>query len=74
MTVADFDGVTYHISTPEVKTILQISLQWGCAKELFEFGAQDVLKREYGEYLLDTAEQGFDVTLAIDLEKVPEGN
>ncbi|CAO3676700.1 unnamed protein product [Rhizopus stolonifer] len=71
MTVADFDGVTYHISTPESKTVVQVSLGWACAKELFGYGAVNVLKREYGEYLLDTPEQGFDVTLSIDLEKVP---
>jgi actin related protein 2/3 complex subunit 2 len=70
MTVADFDGVTYHLSTPESKTTIQISLGWACAKELFDYGAKDILKREYGSLLLDTAEQGYDVSLSIDLEKV----
>ncbi|RCI03843.1 hypothetical protein CU098_012790, partial [Rhizopus stolonifer] len=71
MTVADFDGVTYHISTPESKTVIQISLSWSCSHELFSFGALDVLKREYGDLLLDAPEQGYDVTLSIDLEKAP---
>lgn len=70
MTVADFDGVTYHLSTPESKTTILISLGWACAKELFDYGAKDILKREYGSLLLDTAEQGYDVSLSIDLEKV----
>ena len=59
------------LSTPESKTVVQVSLGWACAKELFGYGAVNVLKREYGDYLLDTPEQGFDVTLSIDLEKVP---
>ncbi|KAK4508876.1 uncharacterized protein ATC70_013499 [Mucor velutinosus] len=70
MTVADFDGVTYHISTPESKSVIRISLGWACAHELFSHGAQDVLKREYGDLLLDTPEQGYDVSLSIDLEQV----
>lgn len=70
MTVADFDGVTYRISTPESKSVLNISLGWACAAELFTHGAKDVLRREYGDLLLDTPEQGYDVTLSIDLETV----
>jgi actin related protein 2/3 complex subunit 2 len=70
MTVADFDGVTYHISTPESKSVLQVSLGWACTEELFSHGAKEVLKREYGDLLLDTPEQGYDVTLSIDLDNV----
>jgi actin related protein 2/3 complex subunit 2 len=70
MMVADFDGVTYHITTPESKSVIHISLGWACTQELFSHGAQEVLKREYGDLLLDTPEQGYDVTLVIDLEKV----
>ncbi|KAI7900913.1 actin-related protein 2/3 complex subunit 2 [Cokeromyces recurvatus] len=72
MTVADFDGVSYHISTPESKTVIQISLRWACTRQLFEYGAEDVLKREYGDWLVSTPEQGYDVTLSIDLEKAPQ--
>jgi actin related protein 2/3 complex subunit 2 len=70
MTVADFDGVTYHISTPESKSVILISLGWACTHELFSYGAQEVLKREYGNFLLDTPEHGYDVTLSVDLEQV----
>lgn len=70
MTVADFDGVTYRISTPESKTVIHISLGWTCAAELFRHGAKEVLQREYGQLLLETPEQGYDVTLSIDLEQV----
>lgn len=71
MTVADFDGVTYHISTPESNNVIHISLGWACAAELFAHGAKEVLQREYGTLLLDSPQQGYDVTLAIDLEQVP---
>jgi actin related protein 2/3 complex subunit 2 len=71
MTVADFDGVTYHISTSESKSVLDISLGWACCSELLAHGAADVLKREYGEYLLPSPEQGYSVTLRLDSEKLP---
>ncbi|KAI9472116.1 MAG: Arp2/3 complex, 34 kd subunit p34-Arc-domain-containing protein [Benjaminiella poitrasii] len=70
MTVADFDGVSYHISTPDTKTIVHISLGWSCAPQLFGYGAQEVLKREYGDWLSSNPEHGYDVTLVVDLEKV----
>jgi actin related protein 2/3 complex subunit 2 len=70
MTVADFDGVTYHISTQDNKNIIHISLGWACTGELFSHGAKEILKREYGDLLLETSEHGYDVTLSIDLEKV----
>ncbi|KAI8982240.1 Arp2/3 complex, 34 kd subunit p34-Arc-domain-containing protein [Mycotypha africana] len=69
--VADFDGVSYHISTPESKSVVHISLGWACSKELFNYGAQEILQREYGDLLAPTPEEGYDVTLIIDLEKVP---
>ena len=71
MTVADFDGVTYHISTPESKSVIQISLGWACSAELFSYGAREILRREYGDVLMETPEQGYDVTIVIDVEKAP---
>lgn len=72
MTVVDFDGVQYHISTPDSKSVLHISLQWLCYKELAQYGAQEVLSREYGSYLQSTAQQGYDLTLVIDLDQSPD--
>merc|ERR1711971_1191510 len=40
-------------------------------KELQEHGADDVLKREYGD-LLVAADDGFDVTVQLDLSNIPE--
>lgn len=72
MTVVDFDGVTYYISTPESKTVLHISLQWACFSELVSHGADQILQREYGQYLASSPDQGFDLTLVFDMEKIPE--
>ncbi|KAI9495414.1 Arp2/3 complex, 34 kd subunit p34-Arc-domain-containing protein [Zychaea mexicana] len=72
MTIVDFDGVTYYISTPETKSVLHISLQWACFQELVKYGATDILQREYGSYLAPQPEQGYDLTLVIDLDSVAD--
>ncbi|KAI9313687.1 Arp2/3 complex, 34 kd subunit p34-Arc-domain-containing protein [Dichotomocladium elegans] len=71
MTIVDFDGVKYQLETPESKSVLHISLQWSCYPELVSHGADQVLQREYGEYLQSTPRQNYDLTLVIDLDKVP---
>ncbi|KAF2973466.1 hypothetical protein GQX73_g16 [Xylaria multiplex] len=69
-TVSDFDGVTFHISTPETKTQILVSLQIRCFKELVQYGAQDVLQREYGQYVVPP-ETGYDFSVLVDLENLP---
>ncbi len=68
--VSDFDGVTYHISTPESKAKILISINVRCFKELVQYGAQEVLEREYGPYIV-APESGYDFSLQIDLENLP---
>ena len=68
--VSDFDGVTYHISTLESKTKIVISISVKCFQELVQYGAQDVLQREYGSYAI-TPEQGYDFSVMVDLENLP---
>ncbi|KAL7950719.1 P34-Arc domain-containing protein [Trichoderma barbatum] len=70
-TVSDFDGVTFHISTPEVKTKIQLSIQIRCFKDLAKYGAEQVLQREYGQYVVPV-EVGYDFSVLIDLENLPE--
>ncbi|KAF2675018.1 actin-related protein-like protein 2/3 complex subunit 2 [Microthyrium microscopicum] len=70
--VSDFDGVTFHISTPESKSKILISISVRCYKELVQYGAQAVLEREYGPYIVDP-ESGYDFSLLVDLENLPEG-
>ncbi|KAI1816458.1 Arp2/3 complex [Poronia punctata] len=69
-TVSDFDGVTFHISTPETKTQILVSLQIRCFKELVQYGAEEVLQREYGQYVV-APETGYDFSVLVDLEKLP---
>jgi len=70
--VADFDGVLYRISNPkDDKTKVNVSISLKFYKELQEHGADTVLKREYGD-LLVAADDGFDVTVQIDLANIPE--
>ncbi|TPX60464.1 hypothetical protein SpCBS45565_g07511 [Spizellomyces sp. 'palustris'] len=70
--VADFDGVTYRLSTPESKTVLNISMAMRCFGELQRYGADAVLRREYGDMLESTPESGFDVTVRVDLQNLPQ--
>ncbi|KAI1386200.1 P34-Arc-domain-containing protein [Hypoxylon trugodes] len=70
-TVSDFDGVTFHISTPEVKTKILVSIQIRCFKELVLYGAEQVLQREYGPYVV-APEIGYDFSVQVDLENLPD--
>ncbi len=68
--VSDFDGVTFHLSTPEAKTRILISISVRCFPELLRYGAQEYLEKEYGPYIVQ-AEQGYDFSVQVDLEKLP---
>ncbi|KAK4230958.1 Arp2/3 complex, 34 kd subunit p34-Arc-domain-containing protein [Podospora fimiseda] len=70
-TVSDFDGVIFHISTPDVKTKIVISIQIRCYKDLVRYGAEEVLNREYGPYVIPP-EPGYDFSIQVDLENLPE--
>jgi len=70
--VADFDGCIFHVGNPEgdrTKIIVSISLKF--YKELQKHGADDLIKREYGD-LIVAPETGYDITLQIDLDNLPE--
>ncbi|THU99097.1 arp2/3 complex 34 kDa subunit [Dendrothele bispora CBS 962.96] len=69
----DYDGVRFHMSTPEKKTALLLSMHIRCWDQLVQYGALDVLKREYGSLLKPSAEPEYNVSLEIDLEQVPSG-
>ena len=42
-----------------------------CWGELVQYGAMEVLQREYGPLLVSQAEPDYNVSLQIDLEQVP---
>lgn len=67
---SDFDGVTFHISTPQSKTQILVSLQVKCYRELVSYGAEEVLQREYGSFITQP-EAGYDFSILIDLENLP---
>lgn len=69
-TVSDFDGVLFHISTPETKTKILVSIQIKCYRDLVKYGAEQILNREYGEYVVPP-EPGYDFSILVDLENLP---
>jgi len=71
--LADFDGVTFHLFTPDKdhQNLLSISVSIKCWGELKKFGVDDIMKREYGQYIVGT-ETGYDFTLQIDLAQPPQ--
>ncbi len=69
-TVSDFDGVTFHISTPETKSKIMVSIQIRCFQDLLRYGAEEVLNREYGSYVVPP-EPGYDFSILVDLENLP---
>ncbi|XP_014286731.1 probable actin-related protein 2/3 complex subunit 2 [Halyomorpha halys] len=71
ITIADFDGVLFHISNvggEKSKILVSISLKF--YKQLQEHGADELLKREYGPLLVEP-ETGYNVSLRLDLDNVP---
>lgn len=73
MTVADFDGVLYHISNINgEKAKIRVSISLKFYKDLQIHGADDLLIREYGSLLMTPPEEGYNVTLLFDLKNLPE--
>ena len=71
--LADFDGVLYQISTPkDDKTKVTISISLKFYKELQSHGADEVLRKIYRDLLMSTPEDGYDVSLQLDLSNVPD--
>lgn len=70
VTVADFDGVLFHISNPGDKNKIRVSISMHFYKDLQEHGADALIKREYADMMTDS-EDGYNVSLLFDLEKIP---
>ena len=71
MQFVDFDGVRFHLSTPERKTTLLLSMSIKCWDELVQYGVNSVLQREYGSRLKAQPEPEYNVSLEVDLESFP---
>ncbi|XP_026473037.1 probable actin-related protein 2/3 complex subunit 2 [Ctenocephalides felis] len=71
LTIADFDGVLFHIANLNgEKSKIRVSISLKFYKQLQEHGADELLKREYGDLLVEP-EDGYNVSLLIDLDNVP---
>jgi len=69
ITLADFDGVQFHVTNDATnKGLMKVSLQWRCAKDLLANGGSEILKATYGNLLQATPETSYDVTLQINLD------
>lgn len=69
--VSDFDGALYHVGNPDGnknKIIISISLNF--YDELQKHGADELIKRVYGD-LITTPEEGYNISLLLDLENRP---
>ena len=62
--------MTFHISTPESKSKILVSISVRCFNELVQYGAQQVLEREYGPFIV-APESGYDFSVQVDLDNLP---
>jgi len=73
VTVADFDGVLYHISNINGdKAKIRVSISLKFYRELQAHGADDLLRREYGSLLVTPPEDGYNVSLLFDMKNLPD--
>jgi actin related protein 2/3 complex subunit 2 len=70
-TLTDFDGVRYHVESSKAGP-LTLSMSINCWRELVSYGAEDILKREYGSYLQGEVETGYNVTLLFTPDAIPQ--
>lgn len=72
--VSDFDGARIHIFTDKEgeDTVAVVSLAWAIWASLNGHGREIAMKNNYGQFLAPKAEAGFDVTLRINVAKIPE--
>lgn len=69
--VSDFDSVKFHISTPDSKTQIVVSMRIKSWPDLKKYGVEKVMAREYGPYIVDP-EPGYDFSVLIDLNNLPD--
>eukprot|EP01104_Vermistella_antarctica_P006167 TRINITY_DN16892_c0_g1_i1.p2 TRINITY_DN16892_c0_g1~~TRINITY_DN16892_c0_g1_i1.p2 ORF type:complete len:309 (+),score=104.15 TRINITY_DN16892_c0_g1_i1:28-927(+) len=74
VTLCDFDGVQYHVSTPDpnCRNVVAVSIQWRCVPELLSHGGQNDVNKIYGSLVQATAEASYDLTLQFDLDNLGE--
>lgn len=71
--VSDFDGAVYRLrSVPNDRSKIIVSITLNFFRELQEHGADEALRREYGQFLLSVPDNDCSVSLICDLETLPD--
>lgn len=69
LVIADFDNTAFHVSNPDGnKNLVMISISLNFYKELQKHGADEILKKIYGSLLLSEPENGYSVSLVVDVK------
>lgn len=72
ITVADFDGVLFHICNPDGdKGKLRVSISLKFFGDLQQHGADELLQREYSGYIVP-AESSYDFSVEFDYSNLPD--
>jgi len=72
VSLCDFDDTSYKVQVDaDSVNILQLHMNLPCYHEIKDFGASDAITQHYGELVTEAA-PGFDATLKIDLDNLPE--
>lgn len=65
------DGVRYHLSTPTKKTTILLSIDIRCWNQLVQYGAQEIMKREYGDWISPEVEPDYVFSLLFEVDRIP---
>lgn len=68
--ISDFDYTTYHLSTPQDKSELLISITSKSFKDLLKYGVHDKLSSVYGEFETGVVEPGYDHSIVLNLDSI----
>jgi len=70
ITLADFDGVTFHVTTnPQQRNLVTVSIQWRCIAQMRQHGTDARIKSIYGPLVINP-EAGYDYSLQFDLDNL----
>jgi len=70
ITLADFDGVVFHVTTnAQQRNLVTVSIQWRCIAEMRPHGTDARIKSIYGPMVVNP-EAGYDYSLQFDLDNL----
>lgn len=71
ITIADFDGVTYHVTTNAgARNIVMVSISWSAIPDIRPLGMAERLANVYGSMITE-AEVGYDLSIQFDVDNPP---